>query len=185
MTNKELCMNLYSTVFCLFLMPPSVYAHHTCVPLPMCKGMLSKPANVHVANMRSHQSIRPAQQNAWPCFLFLGCQCLETEQTEAQGRKCEGCLSWLDLGVCSCVCVYVWVSVCVCTHLCGAPHQKTTEWLSCYDLWPWHAPRQREGGGGGEKDTVKQSHTGTSVRLHTHTHTHKHIQKEKGGIHSI
>lgn len=65
----------------------------------------------------------------------------------------------------------VCTSACVCMHLCGAPHQRTMEWLSCYDLWPWHAPRQREGRGGGreKKDTVK------------HAHAHIYTRK-KGGI---
>lgn len=62
----------------------------------------------------------------------------------------------LDLTLC-CRCVWM--------NLCGEPHQSTTEGLSCWDLWPWRAPKHREGGGGGAQDTLTHKGKGGPPNL--------------------
>lgn len=88
-----------------------------------------------------------------------------------------------------CVPEHVCMSASVCTYLCGAPHQRMTEWLSCYDLWPWHAPRQREGGGGGGGGGKRHIHTRPHAKVHaqgksvgyTRSPNVQQLQKKKRG----
>lgn len=105
-------------------------AHTVCVHVPQIypfkpNGLLSKPARVHVANMRAHQSTESSGEKPRPCFFSLTVSALR-EQTEAQGPKCERCLSWLDLGVCT--------RTCVCTRICVVNHIKDSSVAQL--LWP-------------------------------------------------
>lgn len=70
------------------------------------------------------------------------------------GRECASCLSWLDLALPQCVNESVrWTT------------SKHDGGLSCWDLWPWHAPRHRAGGGGGAQDTLRHKGKGGPPNL--------------------
>lgn len=171
------CLSLH-VKYCSSSYTHSVHPCRTDVPLPAPKGCCQNLLMCMWQTWEHIKAQRPAQQKPWPCFFSLAVSALRESKRRHKALSVSAVC--LDLTL-----VYVWVPVCVCVHecmctdLCGEPHQRTTEWLSCYDLWPWHAPRQREGGGE-EKDTVKHTHT----HIHIHTHKHKHIHKKKGGIHT-
>lgn len=127
---------------------------HGCAPFPGLRGCCQ---NLLMCMWQTWEHIK-----ALAFFFFFGCQRFE--------RANWGTRPWVwGLFVltwpCVSACMRVCTSACVCTHLCGAPHQRAMEWLSCYDLWPWHAPRQREGRGGGKKKKKTQS----NMLAHTFT----------------
>lgn len=126
-------------------------------PFPRSKGVLSKPANVHVANMGAHQSLGLV-------FSFLAVSALR-EQTEAQGPECEGCLSWLDLGVSACVCARVHV----CARICVAHHIK--------ERWSGSVVMTSDPGMLRDRGRVEEVEGKKKTQLNMLTHTRK-----KGGI---
>lgn len=98
------------------------------------------------------------QTASWPCRCSWAVSAQKRRAIPVTGRECASCLSWLDLALPQCVNESVrWTT------------SKHDGGLSCWDLWPWHAPRHRAGGGGGggggAQDTLRHKGKGGPPNL--------------------
>lgn len=165
-TFYDLCLSWnekYPTSLCTHSRHP---CHNICTPSCACR-LLSEPANVHVANMRTHQSTETSTAKPWPCFFSLAVSALRESKRRHKALSVSAVC--LDLTL-----VYVhvcaWVHVCVC--ICVANHIKERQSGSVVMTSDPGMLRDR--------GRVVEEEKKTQSNIATHTHTHK----EKGGIHS-
>ncbi len=107
--NIVFCLSLHAKCPQFFVYTQRASMSHRCAP-SCAYRLLSKPANVHVANMRAHQSTKTSTANPWPCFSSLAVSALRESKRRHKALSVTAvCLNLTLVCVCACVCM----SVCV------------------------------------------------------------------------
>ena len=137
-------------------------------------GLLSKPANAHVANMRAHQSTGTSTAKPWPCFFSLAVNALRESKRRHKALSVSAiCLDLTLVYVRVCVRLCVWLHVCV--RICVANHIKERRSGSVVMTSDPGVLQDRGRVAEEEKKTVKHTRTHTHTQADTSTCTRKRV----------